>query len=134
MIKRRNTFFTFILFVLVLCLTACQATVGGSGGKSYYILKRSLTMPHYWEVMVHKGIKSMYDAVLAGIGDLGLDKHQSKVDELSGVVAGTFSDMTRFKIILSFESTSVTLMRIGVGVTGNKQLSVKLFEAIEKHF
>ena len=134
MIKIRNTFFTVILFILILCLIACQATVRGSGGKEYYKLKRSLTMPQYWEVMVHKGIKPLYDAALLGIEDLGLNKNQSRVDELSGIIEGVFSDNTKFKIMISYESPSVSLMRMGVGVTGNKHPAVRLFEAIEVHF
>jgi len=134
MIKGRYAFFTVTFSILVLYLTACQATVGGSGGKNFYKLKRSLTMPHYWEVMVYKSIKPIYGAVLAGIKDLGLNTNQSKVDELSGIVEGAFSNDTRFKIKLSYESPNVTLMRIGVGLTGNKHLSVKLFEAVEKRF
>jgi len=134
MIKGKYAFFTVILFTLVLYLTACQTTVGGSGGKNFYKLKRSLTMPQYWEVMIQKGIKPIYGAVLAGIEDLGLKTNQNKVDELSGIVEGVFSDDTKFKIKLSYESPSVTLMRIRVGLTGNKHLAVRLFEAIEKRF
>lgn len=134
MIKIRYTFSTTILFMLVLNLTSCQATVRGSGGKEFYKLKRSLAMPQYWEVMVHKGVKPVYDAALMGIEELGLSGHESKVDELSGIIEGNFSGNTKFNIMISYESPSVTLMRIRVGVTGNKHLVVRLFKEIEKHF
>ncbi len=134
MLKWRNVILCGILSALLICLVACQATVSGSKGGDRYELKRSKMMPNYWEVNVNKDVKPAYNAVLAGLKDLGLRISISKVDRLSGIVEGSFADGKKFKITLAFESQGVTLMRIKAGLTGSKTLSVSLFQSIEKYF
>ena len=132
--KKRYILQWIILSVLIILLGACKAHIGGTQGGGRYELKRSLTMPNYWEVVVEGEVRHVYNAVLSGIKDLGLNIQVSKVDSLSGVVEGSFSDKKRYNIKLSYESPGRTLMRINAGLTGEKNLSVHLFRAIEKHF
>ena len=130
-LKQLNTVLLFA--ILVMCLSACQATVGGTKGGERFELKRSITMPGRWEVMLRKDVKSVYDASLAGVKDLGLAVTVSRVDRLSGMIRGSFADNKDFEIKLSYKSQEATLMGIKVGITGDKVLSVKLFQAVERN-
>ena len=123
----------FGLIIIALYLTACQATVQGSKVKGSYELKRSIIMPNFWEVMLNGDVNNVYNAVLQGVKDLDLKIYSKKVDSLSAVVDGFYADATEYSIKLSYESPSVTMMRIKSGLTGNKTLSIQLFQAIEKH-
>ena len=131
--KRKQFYMGLLLSMLILCLSACQATVGGTKGGERYELKRSITMPSRWEVVIRQDVKSVHDAAVAGIKDLGLNIMTSRVDKLSGMVRGTFADNKSFEIKLSYEAMDITLMGIKVGLTGDKILSVKLFQAVEAH-
>ncbi len=123
-----------ILSLFIIFLMACQATVGGSKTGEKYKLKRNLTMPNYWETIIHKDVKPVYDAVLAGLGDLGLKVSTSKVDRLSGFVEGFFADGSEFRIRISYEGPETTVLLIKAGFTGSKTRSTHIFRAIEKHF
>lgn len=133
MSSRRYVFLWIMLIVFSVYMGACKATVGGSKGGGNYELKRSLTMPNSWEVIVKDEIRPVYNAVISGINDLGLKIRASKVDGLSGMVEGVFADNKSFNITLSYESPAITLIRIKTGLTGDKNLSVQLFRAIEKY-
>ena len=132
-LKIKNMFMIGLVFFLVLWLSACQATVQGSKGKGGYELRRSLIMPNYWEVVLNGDVNKIYNAVLEGVKDLDLKLYSKKVDSLSAIVDGFFADATEYSVRLSYESPSVTLMRIKAGITGDRTLSVQLFQAIEKH-
>ena len=131
--KRKQLYIVFLPAILFLCLSACQATVGGTKGGERHELKRSITMPNRWEVIIRQDVKSVHDAAVAGVKDLGLNITTSRVDRLSGMVRGSFADNKDFEIKLSYEAQGITLMGIKVGLIGDKILSVKLFQSIEKH-
>lgn len=130
---RRDVTLGIVIFMIFISLTACTATVGGSKVGSRYELKRSLTMPNYWETILSEDVKPVYDAVIAGIKDLGLRVATNNVDRLSALVEGNFADGTEFKIRLSYEGLDQTLILINAGLTGSRSRSVQLFRAIEKH-
>ena len=130
---RRDFTLGIAISAIVISLTACTAMVGGSKGGSRYELKRSLIMPNYWETTLSKDVKPVYDAVIAGIKDLGLRVSTRNADRLSALVEGSFADGTEFKIRLSYEGPDTTLILINAGLTGSKSRSVQLFRAIEKH-
>ena len=117
MIQLRHTLLKlFFLIPIIISFSAClTTTVGGSGGGEQYTLKRSLTMPNYWETVVNKDVKPVYDAVLAGVKDL------------------VFADSSDFKIRLSYEAPQKTLLLINTGLTGDRYRSVQLFQSIEKN-
>ena len=132
-LKMKKMFMIGLIFFLALWLTACQATVQRSKRKGVYELKRSLIMPNYWEVMLSGDVSKIYNAVLEGVKDLHLRVYSKKVDSLSAIVDGFYPDATEYSVKLSYESPSVTLMRIKAGITGDRTLSVQLFQTIEKH-
>ncbi|MBN2060221.1 MAG: DUF3568 family protein [Deltaproteobacteria bacterium] len=131
--ERRRFFLTSLIFIMILCLTACQATIQGSTGKGSYELKRSITMPNFWEVLIDGDVNNVYDAALKGVNDMGLKIYSRKMDSLSAIVEGSFADETEYSVRISYDSPSRTMMRIKAGHTGNKTLSLQLFQAIEKH-
>jgi hypothetical protein len=133
MMRRKEVLLLVSLFLPVVFLFACQATVSGSKTGQTYTLNRSVTKPYYWETVISKDVKPVYNAVLAGIKDLGLIKRTSKVDRLSGLVEGTFADGTDFRIRISYEAPDRTKVLITAGFTGNKTRSLQIFRAIEKH-
>ena len=124
---------TALVFFLVLWLTACQAIVQRSKGEGGYELKRSLIMPNYWEVTLNENVSKLYDAVLEGFKDLNVKVYSKQVDSLSAIVEGFSADATEYSVRLSYESQSVTLIRLKAGITGDRTLSVQFFQAIEKH-
>jgi hypothetical protein len=128
-LKQFNT--VLLLAILVIFLSACQATVGGNKAGERYELKRSITTPSRWEVVLRKDVKSVYEASLEGVKNLGLAVSVSRVDILSGMIRGSFADNKDFEIKISYQSQEITLMGIKIGLTGDKVLSVKLFQAIE---
>lgn len=134
MFKRDYVLLWVILFAVVVSLGACKGTmVGGQGGGSYE-LKRSLTAPNYWEASVQGDIENIHTAVLAGIEALGLGISEDKFDKLSGMTEGAFADNTGFKVKLSRDAEGAVLIQIKVGLTGNKDRSIQLFQAIAAHF
>lgn len=133
MIRKSEALFLLFMLIPAVFLAACQATVGGSKTGQTYKLNRSVIMPNYWETVVSKDVEPVYNAVLAGIRDLGLHKTTSKVDRLSGRVEGFFADGTIFKIRISYEEPGMTRLLITAGMTGSKKRTLQLFRAIEKH-
>ncbi len=133
MFKRGGVLLWVVLFTVVISLGACKGTmVGGQGGGGYE-LKRSLTAPNYWETSVTGDIANIHDAVLTGIKDLGLGINEDKFDRLSGITEGAFADNTGFTIKLSRDAEGSVLIQIKVGLTGNKDRSIQLFQAITAH-
>jgi hypothetical protein len=96
MFKRRYLCIIFILFLFATSFMACQVMVQGSKSRSHYEFKRSFTSPGYWEVMIEDDVETLYNAVLAGINDLGLQVGSSGIDRFSGAVEGTYPDNTTF--------------------------------------
>ena len=129
---RKSVTLGIVIFMIFLSLTACTAMVGSSKGGSRYELKRSLTMPNFWETILPKDVKPVHDAVIEGVNDLGLKVAIDNVDRLSALVEGLFADGTEFKIRLSYEGPGKTRILINAGLTGSKSRSIQLFRAIEK--
>ncbi len=134
MFKGRYLFLSVIIFLIAIGLLACQVMVEGTKSRGHYEFKRSFTSPSYWEVMIEEDVETLYNAVLAGITDLGLQTRSSGLDRFSGAVEGTYPDKTAFKVKLSYKSPELTRMMVRVGAIMNKNLAVQLFKAIEKHF
>lgn len=134
MFKGRYLFLGVVIILIAIGLLACQVMVEGSKSRGHYEFKRSFTSPGYWEVMIEDDVETLYNAVLAGIKDLGLQTGSSGVDRFSGAVEGTYPDKTTFKVKLSYKSPELTRIRVRVGSLRNKNQAVQLFKAIEKHF
>jgi hypothetical protein len=134
MFKVKHLFLNSILFLLAFSLLACQVMVQGSKSRGHYEFKRSLTSLGYWEVMIEDDVQTLYNAVLAGVKELGLQVASSKIDRFSGAVEGTYPDNTTFTVKLSYKSPELTRMMVRVGSLRNKNQAVQLFQAIEKQF
>jgi len=134
MLKRGVVFLWISLFAVIMSLAACKGTVVKTQDQGRYELKRSMTAPNYWETSVKGDIETIHTAVLAGIGDLGLTVTGDNYDKLSGIVEGTFADNANFTVKLAREADGTIQIRIKVGLTGNKDRSVQLFQAISAHF
>jgi hypothetical protein len=135
MIFKRGYVFLWVvlLFAGVVFLAACKGTMGGRQGEGRYEPKRSLKAPNYYEVSVQGEIANIHTAVLAGIKDLGLGVEEDNFDMLSGMTKGAFADNTGFTIKLSRDAEGTVLIQIKVGLTGNKDRSIQLFDAISAH-
>jgi len=134
MFKKRHLFLSVVIFLIAIGLLSCQVMVEGSKSRGHYEFKRSFISPGYWEVMIEDDVETLYDAVLAGIKDLGLQVGKSGLDRFSGAVEGTYPDKTTFKVKLSYKSPEFTRMMVRIGSVRNKNQAVQLFKAIEKHF
>ena len=134
MFKKGFVFLWVCLFAVVIGFWGCKGTmVGGQGGGSYE-LKRSMTAPNYMEASVKGDIENIHTAVLAGIADLGLIVKEDSYDKVSEIVEGTFADNDSFIIKLAHQADGTIQIRIRVGLTGNKDRSVQIFQAISGHF
>ena len=113
-------------------LVSCQTTsVGGTQTHNNYQLKRAL---NYWEVMVPGNMAKIHGATVAGTKDLKLEVLNNSVGKVSAKVDGFFADQTEFAVKLFAESNGVIRMKLRAGVTGDKERTMQLFQAIERNF
>ena len=133
-LKKGCVLFWIGLFACIISLGACKGAMVNMGGGEGYELKRSMTAPNYWEATVQGDIESVHTAVLAGIEELGLSVKGDNYDKLSGLTTGVFADNSSFTVKLSSKVEGTILVRIKAGLTGNKDRSVQLFQAIAGHF
>ena len=133
-LNKRCILFWISLLAGIIALAACKGTTVRVGGEERYELKRSMTAPNYWEATVQGDIESVHTAVLAGIEELGLNVKGDNYDKLSGLTTGVFADNASFTVKLSSKVEGTVLVRIKAGLTGNKDRSVQLFQAIAGHF
>ncbi|MBN1847427.1 MAG: DUF3568 family protein [Deltaproteobacteria bacterium] len=132
--KRGSIILLIGLLAAIVSLAACKGTVVNTQGQVPYELKRSMTAPNYWETFVNGDIETIHSAILAGIGDLGLTVKEDTYDKVSGIVEGSFADNSNFTVKLAREADGTIQIRIKVGLTGNKDRSVQLFQAMSTHF
>ena len=118
---------------LVVCSTGCQTVAYQSSERGAYRLAR--TFPYNtWETLVKKPIAETHKAVERGLEDLEIKPITSQVDKIAGTVDALFADHMDLEITLEAVSAELTRVRIRCGLHGDRERSVRLFEAIEKHF
>jgi len=116
---------------LLVTAFAAGCTTWHTGTASTYTLKRSLNS---WETTVALPIEKAHKATVAGLNDLGLKPVTSRVDKLTGIADGFLADGTDFEVRLESRGDTVTRVRVRCGMLGDRERSIQLFRAIEKHF
>lgn len=126
MFKRK--FCLFILLALYLFTTGCFYLVAGAaGGAGYAWYKGKLeeTMP--------VTVAQMHRAAKAGLKDLEITVLQDHSDKLRAEVKAVMADGTKVSVEAESMGKSATKLSIRVGLIGDKNLSLRIRDAIKNH-
>lgn len=76
-------------------------------------------------------LNSTWDASLVALKDLGIEVASIQKDATGGVIEATRADGTRVKITLSPAGPDTTLVKIRIGIFGNRDASMAIHRKIE---
>ena len=117
------------MIVLYLFNSGCVALFAGAaaGGAGVIWFKGKL------EETIKKPVPRVHNAVKAGLADLNIHILRERSDNLTSDVDGVLADGT--KVWINAESTgqAVTKLTIRVGYLGDKNLSLRIRDAIKQH-
>ena len=125
MFKRK--FFLYALLALYLLTTGCMYLVAGAaGGAGYAWYKGTLeeTMP--------VSVSKMHRAAKAGLKDLEITVLQDRSDKLRSEMKAVMADGTKVSVQTESVGKSATKLSIRVGLIGDKNLSLRIRDAIKK--
>ncbi len=114
---------------LALTGTGCTALVigaaGGAAGAVYIMGKL--------QEEVSYDVRTVHEAVVAGLKDLELKVLEDRSDKLSAHLESRFADGTKVWVGLEALEPSRTKITIRVGLTGDEVRSRRILEAIKRH-
>jgi len=108
----------------------CRTTLWSEEKQTIYRLERHLNA---WQVLVQDSVANVHKAALAGLKDLKIEPITNRVDKVSGLIDGMFSDNMDFEIRLEALAPRLTRVRIKCGMFGNEARAKLLFQAMQKH-
>jgi hypothetical protein len=115
---------------LGLALTGCRSNpIVVSSGKTVYTLQRSYDS---YRVLLKEEVTATHRAVMGGLRNLGLTPTEEKVDKLSGQVTGSLATGEPYVIKMRSLGEEMTELSLRVGALADRDLTRRLFEAIEK--
>jgi hypothetical protein len=122
---------SLMLLIVGLFLASCQSSsIPVGSGSSHYELRRHLD--HY-DVWVNQDVNRTYKAVLAGLEDLNLTPTHKQVDTLSAIAEGNLATGDGYSIKLKSFGDTTTELALRIGTFGDKELTLRVFDAIRKH-
>lgn len=129
---RRNRFFLYVLLSLYLFTTGCAALVIGAGaGTAGYVWYQGKL-----EETFKAQVPAVHRAIRAGLKDLKINISEDKGDALVAEVRGLLADGRKVSVDAESVSASATKVTIRVGTVGelrDKELSIRIRDAIRKN-
>jgi len=122
-----------VLMVLLLCLSlgGCAYLVAagagaGAGVATYAYVKGELKVEYPYDY------HAVWNATLRGLRDLRIMVEQKTRDELSGTIKAKRHTGTSVRIKVINKGSKLTVVKIRVGTFGNKEVSIRIKEAIDR--
>lgn len=127
MFKRK--FYICALLALYLFSTGCVPLIVGAaaGGTGYAWYKGEL------EETLPVSVSRMHQAAKAGLKDLEITVLQDHSDKLRSEIKAVMADGTKVSVEGESMGNSTTKLSIRVGYIGDKNLSLRIRDAIKKH-
>ncbi len=119
------------LIAAALIGTSCKTTMYIPAGKADtgYLLSRGTDA---WEVFLEKDLNTVKTATEEGLNDMKVKTFESKMENGSGVVKGTYPDGTAVNVEIAQLTDKLTEVHISVGAANPPEKVREVFKAIQK--